>query len=167
MLRYVESNLFESPAQVLVNPVNTVGTMSKGLALAFKQQYPEMFTRYQSLCEQKQFNVGQLWLYRESQKWVLNFPTKQHWRQKAKVETIELGLQKFVATYAEKGVTSIAFPRLGCGGGELAWEHEIKPLMEYYLKPLKIPVYIHLFQEDSLLPGAVPASRSRAAATRP
>lgn len=142
------SNIFKSPARVLVNTVNTVGVMGKGIAKDFKRIYPEMFKEYQILCEKNEFEIGRLWLYKTKNKWVLNFPTKKHWRSPSKVEYIEKGLQKFVATYAENGITSISFPMLGCGNGELSWEKDVRPLMEHYLKNLRIDVYIHLYQKD-------------------
>jgi O-acetyl-ADP-ribose deacetylase (regulator of RNase III) len=148
MLTYVVSDMFKSPARVLVNTVNTVGVMGKGIAKDFKKIYPEMFAQYQKLCEKNLFQVGQLWLYKTENKWILNFPTKRHWRSKSKIEDIELGLQKFVDTYAEKGITSISFPMLGCGNGGLDWEKEVRPLMEYYLKNLPIDIYIHLYRKD-------------------
>ncbi|MBX3065512.1 MAG: macro domain-containing protein [Anaerolineae bacterium] len=152
MITYVYDNLFESPAQVLVNTVNTVGVMGKGIALEFKRIYPEMFKQYQQLCERNQFHIGQLWLYKTSHKWILNFPTKQSWRQKSKPEYIEIGLQKFVSTYAQKGITSISFPMLGCGNGELDWETQVRPLMESYLDTLPITVYIHLYSLEAEKP---------------
>jgi O-acetyl-ADP-ribose deacetylase (regulator of RNase III) len=149
MITYVEGDLFQSPAKVLVNTVNTVGVMGKGIAYQFKLFYPDMFKKYQVLCENKQFKVGQLWLHKTAHKWILNFPTKEDWRSKSRPEYIDAGLQKFVATYDEKGITSISFPLLGCGNGELDWETQVRPLMERYLKPLPIDVYIHLYRPDS------------------
>ena len=81
MITYVVGDLFRSPARVLVNTVNTVGVMGKGIAKDFKFIYPEMFKQYQVLCEKNLFNIGQLWLYKTHHKWILNFPTKKHWRQ--------------------------------------------------------------------------------------
>jgi O-acetyl-ADP-ribose deacetylase (regulator of RNase III) len=144
MITYVVCDLFTSPAQTLVNTVNTVGVMGKGIAKDFKAIYPEMFTRYQELCERDQFNIGQLWPYRTSNKLVLNFPTKQHWRSPSRPEYIEAGLKTFAAQYHIYGVTSISFPLLGCGNGELDWESQVRPLMEGYLGKLPIDVYIHL-----------------------
>lgn len=152
MIIYVVSDLLLSPAQVLVNTVNTVGVMGKGIAKDFKNIYPEMFTQYQVICERKQFDVGKLWLYKTPHKWILNFPTKKHWRQPAKPEYIEAGLKKFVNTYADKGITSISFPMLGCGNGELDWDSQVRPLMEYYLRNLPIDVFIHLYKKDPFLP---------------
>ena len=145
MLIYVECNLFQSSANVLVNPVNTVGVMGKGIAKDFKRIYPEMFREYQLLCKNKQFSVGQLFLYKTSDKWILNFPTKTTWRGKSRIEYIEAGLEKFVATYQANEITSIAFPQLGCGHGGLDWENQVRPIMERYLKDLSIMIYIHIF----------------------
>ena len=145
MITYVVGDLFTSPAKVLVNTVNTVGVMGKGIAKDFKRIYPEMFERYQYFCEQGMFNVGQLWLYKTPHKWILNFPTKEDWRGKSKIEYLEKGLRKFKDTYDEKGIESISFPMLGCGHGGLDWEREVQPLMEKYLQPLPINVYIHVF----------------------
>ena len=144
MITYVVCDLFASPAQTLVNTVNTVGVMGKGIAKDFKAIYPEMFARYQELCERGQFNIGQLWAYRSPNKLVLNFPTKKHWRGPSRPEYIEAGLKTFAEKYHLHGVTSISFPLLGCGNGELDWESQVRPLMEQYLGKLPIDVYIHL-----------------------
>ena len=144
MINYVVCDLFTSPARTLVNTVNTVGVMGKGIAKDFKTIYPEMFSEYQELCERGLFDIGQLWIYRTPHKWVLNFPTKKHWRSRSRPEYIEAGLEKFVATYHNYGITSISFPLLGCGNGELDWETQVRPLMKQYLSKLPIDVYIHL-----------------------
>ena len=144
MITYVVCDLFTSPARTLVNTVNTVGVMGKGIAKDFKTIYPEMFKRYQELCEKGQFDIGQLWLYRTPHKWVLNFPTKKHWRSPSHPDYIKLGLEKFASTYHIHGITSISFPMLGCGNGELDWESQVRPLMEQYLGKLPIDVHIHL-----------------------
>jgi len=86
MLSYVTTSLFDSPAQTLVNTVNTVGVMGKGIAAKFKQRYPEMYTRYREVCAAGQLETGKLLLYRTPNKWVLNFPTKRDWRQPSRVE---------------------------------------------------------------------------------
>ena len=144
MLMYIEGNMFESPAQVLVNTVNTVGVMGKGIALTFKKVYPDMYKNYRFFCEHKQFEVGKLYLYKTPGKWILNFPTKINWRNPSKVEYIEQGLKKFVLTYKDKGIKSIAFPKLGCGNGGLDFETQVKPLMDKYLSHLDIDVYVYL-----------------------
>lgn len=151
MIQYIEGDLFQSPAQVIVNTVNTVGVMGKGIALAFKERYPDMFARYRACCEKKQLTIGKLMLFYEPDHWVLLFPTKENWRNPSRIEYIEQGLMKFTNTYAEKNISSIAFPRLGCGNGELSW-NDVRPLMERYLKPLPINVYIYLGTIPSPIP---------------
>lgn len=140
--------MFESPAQVLVNTVNTVGVMGKGIALTFKKLYPKMYNEYKKYCEEKLFDVGKLFLYKTPGKWILNFPTKKNWRNPSKMEYIELGLQKFVNTYKEKGIKSIAFPELGCGNGGLDFSTQVKPLMDKYLSNLDINVYVYLLNTN-------------------
>jgi len=148
MITYVVGDLFKSPARVLVNTVNTVGVMGKGIAKDFKKVYPDMFKQYQVICENKQLDIGKLWLYKTNHKWIMNFPTKKHWRSPSRPEYIEAGLRKFVSTYAEKGIASISFPMLGCGNGELNWENEVRPLMEKYLDSLPIDIFVHIYRHD-------------------
>ena len=144
MITYIEGNLFESPAKVLVNTVNTKGVMGKGIALTFKRIYPAMFELYRDHCEQGRFEIGRLFLYKTRHKWILNFPTKKHWRNPSRLEYIEAGLRTFTASYAKMGITTIAFPALGCGNGELDYEVQVKPLMEKYLGQLSISTLIYL-----------------------
>ena len=156
MIKYLEGDIFTSPAQVIVNTVNTVGVMGKGIALSFKQAYPEMFQAYKKACENKTFQMGNLMLWREIDHWVLLFPTKENWRNPSKIEYIEQGLKKFAENYMKMSINSIAFPRLGCGNGGLDWQ-EVKPLMEMYLKPLPIDVYIYVGEyNDSLEEHKIP-----------
>ena len=144
MINYVVCDLFLSPAPVLVNTVNTVGVMGKGIAKDFKHIYPEMFHEYQELCERGLLEVGKLHLFKTPNKWILNFPTKKHWRQPSRVEYIRAGLKKFVATHHQYGITSVSFPQLGCGNGELDWVTQVRPIMEELLGTLPITVFIHL-----------------------
>lgn len=142
MIEYIEGDIFESPAQVIVNTVNTVGVMGKGLALSFKQRYPAMFEKYKDACEKHLLTIGKLMLFYEADHWLLMFPTKKDWRNPSKLEYIEKGLMKFVSTYDDENITSVAFPRLGCGNGDLNW-NDVKPIMERYLNNLPIDVYIY------------------------
>lgn len=150
MLLYVNQNIFESPAQVLVNAVNTVGVMGKGIAKQYKKMYPEMYRQYRYFCENDMLDIGKLWLYKHETKWILNFPTKKHWRNPSKIEYIEEGLKKFVDTYEEKGIYSVSFPQLGTGNGGLDWNTEVKPLFKKYLNPLPIDVFVHIVEDDSI-----------------
>ena len=148
MIKYIKGDLFHSPAKILVNTVNTVGVMGKGIALEFRKQYPEMFYRYKQLCEEGKLDIGNLFLWRKEKKWVLLFPTKRHWRNPSKIEYIESGLQKLAENWDKLGADSIAFPRLGCGNGGLDW-NDVRPLMEKYLRnlPLQIYVYVDNFKD--------------------
>lgn len=131
-----------SPARVLVNTVNTEGVMGKGIALRFKQIYPDMFRQYQELCETRKIRIGALWIYKTSHKWILNFPTKINWRNPSRLEYIESGLKKFRDDFTDLNIPSVAFPALGCGNGELNWE-SVRPVMEHYLGDLPANIFIH------------------------
>ena len=151
MLIYRRTSLLESPAQTLVNTVNCVGIMGKGLAQAFKKREPDMFAAYKKICDQGLLEPGKLWLWRGADSWTLNFPTKKHWRNPSKIEWVEAGLRKFVSAYEAQGIKEASFPRLGCGNGGLEWE-EVRPLMEQYLSPLPIPIFIHDYSVEIGLP---------------
>lgn len=131
-VKVVEGDLFKSSAQVLVNTVNCVGVMGKGIALEFKKRYPAMYERYKVLCKEGYINIGSLWLYKaDDGKWILNFPTKQHWLNPSEIDYIIQGLDKFIATYKERGITSIAFPMLGCNNGGLDKSLVLMIMREY------------------------------------
>ena len=146
MLTYVEDiSLFKSPAQTLVNTVNTAGVMGKGIAAEFKRLYPKMYKQYRKICQEGKLEIGKLFIYRTPNKIIVNFPTKKHWKEKSRVEYLELGLRKFVDYYSDYGISSVSFPQLGCGHGELDWVCQVKPVIEKHLNDLPIPVYIHLY----------------------
>jgi O-acetyl-ADP-ribose deacetylase (regulator of RNase III) len=130
--------------QTIVNTVNCVGVMGKGLALEVKKRFPDVYRRYRKACKRGQLGIGKLQLVKTPAAWVLNFPTKRHWRGPSNLPDIEEGLKKFVSTYKRKAITSIAFPPLGCGAGGLKWE-DVKPVMEKYLAGLDgIEIYVCL-----------------------
>jgi O-acetyl-ADP-ribose deacetylase (regulator of RNase III) len=141
----------ESSARTLVNTVNCVGVMGKGIAHEFKIREPQMFAAYKKLCDQKRLSPGKLWLWRGEKHWTLNFPTKIHWRNPSRLEWIEAGLEKFRSGYERLGIREISFPRLGCGNGGLNW-NDVRPLMERYLSQLPIEIYIHDYAKDIGLP---------------
>lgn len=144
MIRYLEGDIFKSPAQTIVNTVNTVGIMGKGIALAFKERYPEMFEEYKRKCEKRELTAGKLMIWNNAPDHkILLFPTKEHWRSPSKIEYIEKGLETFRKKYLDMGITSIAFPKLGTGNGGLKWE-DVQPVMEKYLKRLVIDIYIYI-----------------------
>ncbi|MBC8587535.1 macro domain-containing protein [Tissierellaceae bacterium BX21] len=125
--------------------------MGKGIALEFKNRYPEMFKVYQKECDENNFDIGNLLLWKKEDKWVLLFPTKKHWRSKSEIYYIEKGLDKFVQTYEVLGIESIAFPRLGCGNGGLEW-NVVQPIMEKHLKNLPIRIYIYVDNYKNTIP---------------
>lgn len=143
-LKFVSGNIFNSKAQTIVNTINCVGVMGKGIALVFRLRYPLMFDIYKRFCNEKIIGIGKLWLYSQQPNapWVLNFPTKFHWKYPSKIEYIEKGLIKFSETYKEKGITSIAFPLLGTHNGGLDRE-KVKVLMIKYLSKCDIPIEIY------------------------
>lgn len=151
MITYIKGDIFSSPAKILVNTVNAVGVMGKGVALEFKKRYPEMFQEYRRLCEEKRLSIGTLMVWRKSDKWVMLFPTKKHWRYPSKIEYIEAGLKKFAENWDKLGVDSIAFPRLGCGNGGLDWE-EVRPMMKRYLEKIPMNIYIYVGDYKDAMP---------------
>jgi O-acetyl-ADP-ribose deacetylase (regulator of RNase III) len=143
LITYVHGDLFTSPARVLVNPVNTVGTMSAGVSEDFKQVYPAMFAQYQTICEADSLAVGQAFLYKTPHKWILNLPLKKHYRAQVKLDAVELALRKIASLYADHNFTSLSLPALGVGDGISSLD-EIKPLLTSYLGNLPIMCYVHL-----------------------
>jgi O-acetyl-ADP-ribose deacetylase (regulator of RNase III) len=129
--------------QTLINTVNCVGVMGKGIALVFKQQYPAMFMDYVQRCRGKQVKLGEPYLYKVSDvRWIINFPTKGHWRNDSKIEDIERGLAYLVSHIKIWGITSLAVPPLGCGNGGLDWG-KIGPLIEQHLSGCDIPIEVY------------------------
>src|SRR5208337_921933 len=108
---------------------------------------------------------GKLWLWKAPTQWVLNFPTKRHWRHPSRLEWIEAGLTKFVAEYERRGITEISFPRLGCGNGGLQWD-AVRPIMERYLAELPITIYVHDHEVNIGRPEHLEASPARPAPTQ-
>lgn len=147
LIQYLKGDIFESSVQTIVNPVNCIGYMGKGLALAFKERYPDMFAVYQKNCQTGKLRIGKPTLYCDSTPWILNFPTKNHWRDPSKLEYIEEGLQFVLANFKQLGIDSMAFPKLGAGLGTLAWD-EVGPMMAKYLSQLDIDVYIYITEGE-------------------
>jgi O-acetyl-ADP-ribose deacetylase (regulator of RNase III) len=150
-MKYVKGNIFNSNAQTIVNTVNCVGVMGKGIALVFKLRYPKMFDLYKDHCKSKLISIGKLWLYKgeENAPWVLNFPTKFHWKYPSKIEYLEKGLQKFCTTYKDQAITSIAFPLLGTHNGGLD-KQTVLNLMEGYLGQCDIDIEIYEYVPEAV-----------------
>lgn len=144
-----KGNLFTSKNQVLVNTVNCDGVMGAGVALEFKLRVPEMFGQYVEHCRAGRIDIGKLWIYKPSaaakdRRWVLNFPTKRHWKRPSKIEYLTAGLEKFLDTYQSRGIESIAFPMLGAANGGLTEEKSLT-VMQGYLDQCEVPVEIYRY----------------------
>ncbi len=148
-LDIIKGNLFTSNSQTLVNTVNCVGVMGAGIALEFRLRYPQMYERYVEICNSHLLDIGKLWLYKSEHRWVLNFPTKKHWKRASKIEFLQLGLQKFVDTYKDKGITSIAFPLIGTLNGGIAENESLQVMTKYLYKCDDINVEIYIYDPSS------------------
>ena len=143
-------NIFTTKAQTIVNTVNCVGVMGAGIAYEFRLREPEMFEKYKGLCSMNQIDIGKLWICETKHKEhanfqkILNFPTKDNWKYPSKEEYLHLGLEKFVASYKEKNITSVAFPLLGADRGGLDKNRSIS-IMKQHLSKCDIEVEIWHF----------------------
>jgi O-acetyl-ADP-ribose deacetylase (regulator of RNase III) len=148
MLHYTNTTVFNVGAQTIVNTVNCVGVMGAGLALECQLRFPEMFQDYVQRCKSKSVKIGKPYLYRSyGTPWIMNFPTKNHWKYPSKIEWIEQGLDYFYKNYERGCIQSIAFPKLGCDKGGLNWT-DVQAVMENYLQDLNIDIYICLDRES-------------------
>ena len=153
MIEFGKGNLLDADVQALVNTVNTVGIMGKGIALQFKKAYPENFAAYAKACEREEVQIGRMFIHHlaklENPQFIVNFPTKGHWRSRSKLEDIESGLDALVKDVKRLGIESLALPPLGCGHGGLVWE-DVYPMIVQAFKDLpdvRVVVYA---------PGATP-----------
>lgn len=126
MIEITEGNLLKARAEALVNTVNTVGVMGKGIALQFRQAFPEMYRAYEKACLAKDVRLGEVQVFdlgglAGGPRWIINFPTKGHWKARSRLTDIEAGLEDLIATVRKLGIRSIALPPLGCGNGGLEW----------------------------------------------
>jgi uncharacterized protein YwgA/O-acetyl-ADP-ribose deacetylase (regulator of RNase III) len=143
MIRVLIGDIFESKAQTLINTVNTVGVMGKGVALGFRKWFPEMYEDYVRRCEHREVRLGRPYFYRRLvPPHVINFPTKDHWRSVSKLDDIITGLGYLEAHIAEWGVTSLAVPPLGCGEGQLEWR-VVGPTLYRHLSGLGVSVELY------------------------
>lgn len=132
MIQFTEGNLLEADVEALVNAVNTVGVMGKGIALTFKERFPRNFEANARACAAGEVRLGRMYVTENEERfgprWIINFPTKTHWRVKTQIEWVLEGLNDLVRIIAEKNIRSIAIPALGCGNGGLDWR-EVGPLV--------------------------------------
>jgi O-acetyl-ADP-ribose deacetylase (regulator of RNase III) len=140
MMKFLQGNLLDARVEALVNTVNTVGVMGKGIALMFKEAFPKNFRAYEYACKHDEVRVGSMLVTEtaafKGPRWIINFPTKQHWRSPSKIEWITEGLQDLRRVVEELGIRSIALPPLGAGNGGLDWR-DVKPEVERALGDLK------------------------------
>lgn len=140
MIEYRSGDILRSEAEALVNTVNCVGVMGRGIALQFKNAFPENFKAYAAACKREQVQPGRMFVFETGQltppRYIINFPTKRHWRGKSRIEDIEAGLAALVAEIRTRHIRSIALPPLGSGLGGLDWTAEVRPRIEAALKAL-------------------------------
>ncbi len=134
MIELTKGDLLNAPVEALVDAVNTAGVMGKGIALQFKLAYPEMFRAYQRACKAGEVKLGKMHVFDlgaagSKPRWIINFPTKGHWRDASRLSDVEAGLEDLVATIPRLHIRSIAVPPLGCGLGGLNWD-DVRPRIE-------------------------------------
>ncbi len=148
MIERVEGNILEADVQALVNTVNTVGVMGKGIALQFKKAFPEMFEAYEQACKRGEVETGKMLVYDRgglfNPRFIINFPTKKHWKGQSRLADIKAGLKDLIAQVEKRGIRSIAVPPLGCGHGGLNWG-DVQPLIVEAFKNLP-DVQVLVFQ---------------------
>lgn len=161
MIQFKQANLLESDAEAIVNTVNTVGVMGKGIALQFKNQYPNNYKLYATACKAKEVVVGKMFVTEETsllggKKIIINFPTKTDWRKPSEYSYIESGLQDLVNVIQEKNIKSIAIPPLGAGNGGLDW-NKVKAVIEKYLT--NIDCEVQIYQPNAIIQEALKKER--------
>ena len=146
MIKYINNgNIFNSNCEFIINPVNTVGFMGKGLALQFKNLFPNNFLKYRQHCLEGNLTIGKLLITTENNKKIINFPTKEDWKNSSKLEYIILGLEKLEIAIERFNIKSIAFPKIGSGLGRLDWSlvlEEIKNFHQRINPDVIIEIYI-------------------------
>ena len=152
MIQIAKGNLLVAPVDALVNTVNTKGIMGKGIALQFKQAFPAMFRDYEKACKAGEVQLGKMHVFDRgglagAPHWIVNFPTKGHWRERSRLTDIETGLEDLVTTIRRLGIRSIAIPPLGCGNGGLNWT-DVRPRIEAAFTNLP-DVNVLLFEPES------------------
>lgn len=139
MMEFTSGNILRADAEAIVNTVNCVGVMGRGLALQFKREYPANFKAYEAACKRKEVVPGSMFMFETAQltnpRFIVNFPTKRHWRGASRIDDIEAGLVALVHEVKKRGIKSIAIPPLGCGLGGLDW-NGVRPLIERAFKTL-------------------------------
>jgi O-acetyl-ADP-ribose deacetylase (regulator of RNase III) len=142
MIIIKQGNIFQSECQTITSPVNCLGICGKGLALAFKQNFPNYYIEYKNLCTNNKILPGHPVLHKNFTPYILSFPTKDHWRDPSKLEWIETGLSIIKNKYEQLGIISLALPALGVGLGGLDWT-EVKEMTYSILDDLPLEVELY------------------------
>ncbi len=136
MIEQTQGDILKADAEALVNTVNCVGVMGRGIALQFKKKFPDNYNAYKSVCDRKQLYIGKMHVHNRGRlynpKYIINFPTKRHWKGKSKMEDIEAGLKALVNEVNKNKIHSVAIPPLGCGLGGLKWEDVKRKIIEAF-----------------------------------
>lgn len=145
MLQIVDGSVFDYPAQTIVNTVNCVGIMGGGLAKVCKDRWPEMFREYRQRCDDGRLEPGILHLWKGPDQWVLNFPTKGHWRWNSQLDWIDKGLANLARNYEAMGITDLNIPLLGCSKGKLDPDDVIQLIKDHlgYRRSLTVRLCTH------------------------
>ena len=150
MIELKSGNILEATAEALVNTVNCVGVMGRGIALQFRNAFPDNYRAYKTTCDRKEMLPGSVLVFDlnrfENPRMIINFPTKRHWKDKSRLEDIQAGLSDLVRVLREHHVKSVGIPPLGCGLGGLNWS-EVRPVIERALADLR-DVHVYLFEPE-------------------
>ena len=169
MITYTSGDIFGADVDAIVNTVNTVGVMGKGLALQFKRRYPDNYDEYRAACEAGTVRLGEMFVTETHQlmgpRLIVNFPTKGHWKADSRIADIRAGLDDLIKVIRQRGITSIAVPPLGAGNGGLDWK-QVRPVIASALEPLtdvRVEVFEPVSKHFPIAPGKAPnMTKSRA-----
>ncbi len=154
MLRFTQGNLLEAPVEALVNTVNEVGVMGKGIALMFKEAYPESARLYAEACKRKELLVGRVLVTSSQQlhgpRWIIHFPTKKHWRNPSRLDWVRDGLRDLIRQIRDRQIRSVAVPPLGCGNGGLEWAHVRREIEAAFAELPEVDVVVFAPTSDYL-----------------
>ncbi|MFY1626892.1 type II toxin-antitoxin system antitoxin DNA ADP-ribosyl glycohydrolase DarG [Micromonospora sp. WMMD723] len=168
MIVVSHGNLLTADAEALVNTVNTVGVMGKGIALQFKRAFPANYTAYRAACAAKDVQLGRMFVFDSgllgTRRYVINFPTKGHWKARSRLSDIQSGLTDLVRVVREQRIGSVALPALGCGNGGLDWD-VVRPMIEQAFAALPDVLVLVFPPEGAPEPADMPVATSKPALT--
>ena len=149
MIRHIKGNLLQAEVEALVNAVNCIGVMGKGIALEFKKRFPANYAAYREACKRGEITLGKMFVFQtgasDRPKFIINFPTKGHWRSKSQMKDIESGLKALVEVVKNNSLRSVAMPALGCGHGGLDWT-DVSERIEKAFRELPSDLEVQLFE---------------------